>query len=179
MLHVFLDVFQRQISHPMKSYCVKSEAWMWSLLRYLTRMSVWSTVLKATLTVKSLLRSPQSIPIRRLLIFFIIFFNLGNNLSSGPFVLKMIPHNSSMVLSSLCKIWDGSYLALEILSSDILVNWFLTLAQHRKRCYFSLSGEIRACVHLSRLPLCLARQRIAHVLCSLALPAYHPALSIW
>lgn len=140
-------------------------------------MSVWSRVLKATLTVKLLLISLQSIPIRLLLNLF--FFNLENNLSSSPFVLKMIPHNFTMVLSSLCKIWDGSYLALEILSSDILVNWFLTLAQHRNRCYFSLPGEIRACAHLSHLPLCLARQRIARVLCSSALTAYRPALSIW
>lgn len=43
-------------------------------------------------------------------------------MSSSPFVLKMSPHNSTTVLSSLCKMWDGSYLALEILSSDILIN---------------------------------------------------------
>lgn len=149
---------------------------MWSLLHHLTRMSVWSTALKATLTVKSLLMSRQPIPI---ILLFFFFFNLGNNLSSSPFVLKMIPNNSTMVLSSLCKIWDGSYLALEILSSDILINWFLTLAQHRKPCYFSLPGEIRASAHLSHVPLCLARQRIVHVLCSSALPAYHPAVSTW
>lgn len=81
-------------------------------------MSVWSTVLEVTITVKSHLMSLQSIritiPIRLLLNLF-FFFTLGNNLSSSPSVLKMIPHNSTLVLSSPCKIWDGSYLALEIL----------------------------------------------------------------
>ena len=45
--------------------------------------------------------------------FIYLFFNLGNNLSSGPFVLKMISHHSARVLSSLSETWDGSYLALE------------------------------------------------------------------
>lgn len=108
--------------------------------------------------------------------FIYLFFNLGNNLSSGPFVLKMISHHSARVLSSLSETWDGSYLALEYcLQTPSLID---SLLWHSTGTMLLLSPQGNASPGASILaPFVLSQAQNPCVLCSPAVSAYRSALS--